>query len=109
MKLLLLPLLPVGMVALVPTGGAAARVRCVMGFACVRSAVATIVARRGDGVSATLPKASMPKVTTLIAPDHEISRDAEVISSIGVALALVRETIERIIPHPQPEDLQLTP
>jgi N-methylhydantoinase A/oxoprolinase/acetone carboxylase beta subunit len=35
----------------------------------------------------------------------EISRDAEVISSIGVALALVRDVIERIVPHPQPEDL----
>ncbi len=36
---------------------------------------------------------------------HEISRDAEVISSIGVALALVRDVVERIVPHPQPEDL----
>jgi N-methylhydantoinase A/oxoprolinase/acetone carboxylase beta subunit len=36
---------------------------------------------------------------------HEISRDAEVISSIGVALALVREVVERIVPHPQPDDL----
>jgi hypothetical protein len=37
---------------------------------------------------------------------HEISKDAEVISSIGVALALVRDVIERVIPHPKPEDLQ---
>ncbi|HUS97725.1 MAG TPA: hydantoinase/oxoprolinase family protein, partial [Hyphomicrobiaceae bacterium] len=36
---------------------------------------------------------------------HEISRDAEVISSIGVALALVRDVVERVIPHPQPQDL----
>jgi hypothetical protein len=36
---------------------------------------------------------------------HEISRDAEVISSIGVALALVRDVVERIVPHLQPEDL----
>src|SRR5439155_18552583 len=37
---------------------------------------------------------------------HEISRDAEVISSIGVALALVRDVVERVIPNPQPEDLK---
>jgi hypothetical protein len=36
----------------------------------------------------------------------KISQDAEVISSIGVALAMVRETIERVIPNPTPEDLQ---
>lgn len=37
---------------------------------------------------------------------HTISKDAEVISSIGVALALVREVIERVIPNPQPDDLK---
>jgi len=37
---------------------------------------------------------------------HTISKDAEVISSIGVALALVREVVERVIPNPQPEDLK---
>jgi N-methylhydantoinase A len=37
---------------------------------------------------------------------HTISKDAEVISSIGVALALVREVIERVIPNPQPEDIR---
>lgn len=37
---------------------------------------------------------------------HEISADAEVISSIGVALALVRDVVERIIPHPKPADLE---
>jgi N-methylhydantoinase A len=35
----------------------------------------------------------------------QISQDAEVISSIGVALAMVRETVERIIPHHKPEDI----
>ena len=37
---------------------------------------------------------------------YEISRDAEVISSIGVALALVRDVVERIVPHPKPEDIE---
>jgi N-methylhydantoinase A/oxoprolinase/acetone carboxylase beta subunit len=35
-----------------------------------------------------------------------ISKDAEVISSIGVALALVREMVERLVPDPQPDDLK---
>ncbi|MEZ5818379.1 MAG: hydantoinase/oxoprolinase family protein [Hyphomicrobiaceae bacterium] len=54
----------------------------------------------GGGAAALVPyaaeQAGLP---------HEISRDAEVISSIGVALALVRDVVERIIPHPQPDDL----
>ncbi len=47
----------------------------------------------------------IPFVAELMGLKHEISRDAEVISSIGVALALVRDVVERIIPHPQPDDL----
>lgn len=57
----------------------------------------------GEGGGAA---ALVPHVAQRTDYAHEISKDAEVISSIGVALALVRETIERIIPHPQPEDLQ---
>ncbi len=57
----------------------------------------------GEGGGAA---ALVPHVSGRTGYAHEISKDAEVISSIGVALALVRETIERIIPHPQPEDLQ---
>ncbi|MDX2156368.1 MAG: hydantoinase/oxoprolinase family protein [Hyphomicrobiaceae bacterium] len=49
--------------------------------------------------------ALIPHVAARTGLAHEISRDAEVISSIGVALALVRDVVERIIPHPQPEDL----
>ena len=37
---------------------------------------------------------------------YTISKDAEVISSIGVALSLVQEVIERVIPNPQPDDLK---
>jgi N-methylhydantoinase A len=48
----------------------------------------------------------IPFVAELLKLDFKISQDAEVISSIGVALALVRETVERVIPNPVPEDLQ---
>ncbi|MEO8135851.1 MAG: hydantoinase/oxoprolinase family protein, partial [Betaproteobacteria bacterium] len=48
----------------------------------------------------------IPFVAETMKLDFKISRDAEVISSIGVALALVRETVERVIPAPTPEDLQ---
>lgn len=47
----------------------------------------------------------LPFVAEAMRLPHEISTDAEVISSIGVALALIRDVVERIIPHPQPEDL----
>jgi N-methylhydantoinase A len=50
--------------------------------------------------------ALVPFVAASTGYPFEISRDAEVISSIGVALALVRDVVERIIPHPKPEDLQ---
>jgi N-methylhydantoinase A/oxoprolinase/acetone carboxylase beta subunit len=56
----------------------------------------------GEGGGAA---ALIPHVAARTGLAHEISRDAEVISSIGVALALVRDVVERIIPHPQPEDL----
>jgi len=55
----------------------------------------------GGGAAALIPFVS--ERTQL---KFQISQDAEVISSIGVALALVRETVERVIPNPQPEDLQ---
>ena len=48
----------------------------------------------------------IPFVGELMQLDFKISQDAEVISSIGVALALVQETIERVMPNPGPEDLQ---
>ena len=50
--------------------------------------------------------ALIPRMSERAGLKHEISEDAEVISSIGVALALVRDVVERFIPHPKPEDLQ---
>jgi len=57
----------------------------------------------GEGGGAA---ALLPFVAERLGLGHQISKDAEVISSIGVALALVRDVVERIIPHPKPEDLQ---
>ncbi|MCX7381119.1 MAG: hydantoinase/oxoprolinase family protein [Alphaproteobacteria bacterium] len=54
----------------------------------------------GGGAASLIPYVS--EVTGL---PFQISRDAEVISSIGVALALVRETVERTIPNARTEDL----
>lgn len=50
--------------------------------------------------------ALIPFVAQRMGLAFQISPDAEVISSIGVALALVRETVERVIPNATPEDLQ---
>jgi N-methylhydantoinase A len=36
---------------------------------------------------------------------YAVPKDAEIISSIGAALAMVREVVERIIPNPTPDDL----
>jgi N-methylhydantoinase A len=57
----------------------------------------------GEGGGAA---ALIPFVARRMGLAFRISQDAEVISSIGVALALVRETVERIIPNATPEDLQ---
>lgn len=37
---------------------------------------------------------------------YDIPENAEVISSIGVALAMIRDVVERIIPSPSPEDIR---
>lgn len=37
---------------------------------------------------------------------YSIPENAEVISSIGVALAMVRDVVERVIPNPSPEDIR---
>ena len=57
----------------------------------------------GEGGGAA---ALIPFVAERMNLEFKISQDAEVISSIGVALALVRETVERVIPNATPDDLQ---
>jgi N-methylhydantoinase A/oxoprolinase/acetone carboxylase beta subunit len=37
---------------------------------------------------------------------YSIPENAEVISSIGVALAMVRDVVERVVPNPSPEDIR---
>ncbi len=49
--------------------------------------------------------AIVPYVAKKMDADHALAKDADVISAIGVALALVRETIERQIPQPKQDDL----
>jgi N-methylhydantoinase A/oxoprolinase/acetone carboxylase beta subunit len=55
----------------------------------------------GGGAGALLPFAA-----ERLGLRHVISPDAEVISSIGVALAMVREVVERVIADPTPADLR---
>ena len=51
--------------------------------------------------------ALIPFVSEKTGLRFRISENAEVISSIGVALALVRETVERTIPNVRPEDIAM--
>ncbi len=55
----------------------------------------------GGGGAASL----VPFTAKLMKLDHRIARNAEVISPIGVAMAMVRDTIERNIVDPSPEDI----
>ncbi|MFN0087706.1 MAG: hydantoinase/oxoprolinase family protein [Blastocatellia bacterium] len=60
-----------------------------------------IVLVGGGGGAASL----VPFTGRLMALDHRIARNAEVISPIGVAMAMVRDTVERNIVDPGPEDI----
>lgn len=54
----------------------------------------------GGGASSLLPYTAKRMGLT-----YEIAENAEVISSIGVALAMVRDVVERVIPSPKASDL----
>ena len=56
----------------------------------------------GGGGAATL----VPALARALECEYRIAKNAHVISPIGVALALVRDVVERMIPNPTPEDLR---
>lgn len=61
----------------------------------------TLVVVGGGGGAAAL----VPYAARRTGIEFRLARDAEVISPIGVALALVREVVERTIVDPTPEDI----
>ena len=54
----------------------------------------------GGGAAALIPFAAQ-----LLGLKYDIPENAEVISSIGVALAMVRDVVERVIPNPSMQDI----
>ena len=62
---------------------------------------ATVVLVGGGGGAAAL----VPFAAQRLGFAHRIARDAQVISPLGVALALVRDVVERTIVDPSPADL----
>jgi N-methylhydantoinase A len=60
----------------------------------------SVLVGEGGGAAALIPFTA-----ETLHLEYKISPDAEVISSIGVALALVRDVVERVIPNARTEDL----
>jgi N-methylhydantoinase A len=82
---------------------AAAKVRSTIGALIAEYELdrTSVVLIGGGGAAAAL----VPFVAEQEHFAHRIARDAEVISPIGVALALVRDMVERTIVDPTPEDV----
>ncbi|MGI6154537.1 MAG: hydantoinase/oxoprolinase family protein [Enterococcus lemanii] len=57
----------------------------------------------GGGGGAT---SLLPYTAKKMGLSYDIAQHAEVISSIGVALAMVRDVVERVIPNPSAQDLE---
>jgi N-methylhydantoinase A/oxoprolinase/acetone carboxylase beta subunit len=60
----------------------------------------TVLVGGGGGAAALVPA-----LAKALGCEFKLARNAHVISPIGVALALVRDVVERMIPSPTPEDI----
>jgi N-methylhydantoinase A len=83
-------------------------IACAKLVPCVRALIrdyaldANALALVGGGGGAA---ALIPYLAQLLRLPHRIAKDAEVISPIGVALALLRDSVERTIVDPTPEEI----
>lgn len=60
----------------------------------------TVIVGGGGGA-----KVLLPFTANKMGVDYQLADKAEIISSIGVALAMVRDVVERVIPSPSQEDI----
>ncbi len=83
----------------VAAGKVVAEIRTLVTEYHLRDAVVDLVGG-GGGAAALVPHAAR-----LVGLPHRLARSAEVISTIGVALAMVRDSVERTIVDPSPADV----